>query len=135
MDMKRLEDMIRIYPHQGMLPCPVAHYIAASLGVTPREVGDRATVLKVKLDLCQLGLFGYGRKGTKTGYKIIGRPVDVPEGVLAEIRAAAKDGKVACADLWDIAARAAITRPEAGNAADSLGFKVSPCQLGAFEGK
>ena len=135
MDTKKLEEMIRINPHQGMLPCPVAHYIASVLGVTPREVGDCATAIEVKLDLCQLGLFGYGRKVTRTGYKILGRPVDVPEEALAQIKAAAKDGAIACIDLWAIAARFGFTRPEAGNAADSLGLKVSPCQLGAFEGK
>lgn len=132
MNSSKIEEMIGKSPQQGVLPCPVAHYIAHSLGITPRDVGDAATALKVKLDLCQLGLFGYGRKNTKTGYKILGRPVDVPEQTLAMIKAAVKDGKVSCADLWAIAAETGITRPEAGNAADSMGFKVSPCQLGAF---
>jgi hypothetical protein len=132
MDNKKLDEMILMHPQKGFLPCPVAHYIAHSLGVAPKEVGDAATALKVKLDFCQLGLFGYGRKETKTGYKILGRPVDVPEDALSMIRAAVKDGKVSCLDLWLIAAQNGITRPEAGNAADSLGIKVSPCQLGAF---
>ncbi len=128
----RIRDMIGINPSKGVLPCPVAHYIASSLGVSPKDVGDEATSMKVKLDLCQLGVFGYGRKNTKTGYKILGRPVDVPEEFLARVRAAAKEGRIPCKDLWDIAAASGITRPEAGNAADSLGIKVSPCQLGAF---
>jgi hypothetical protein len=132
MDISKIEEMIRINPQEGILPCAVAHYIASSLKVSPRDVGDAATALKVKLDLCQLGLFGYGRKGTRTGYKILGRPVDVPAETLEMIRAAVKDNKVSCRELWDIAARTGITRPEAGNAADSLGLKVSPCQLGAF---
>jgi hypothetical protein len=128
----KIEEMIVIYPLDGILPCAVAHYIAACLGVSPKEVGDEATALKVKLDLCQLGLFGYGRKGTRTGYKILGRPVDVPEETLSLIRGAVKDGRISCKELWSIAAQTGITRPEAGNAADSLGVKVSPCQLGAF---
>ncbi|HNY64473.1 MAG TPA: hypothetical protein PKM41_03480 [Deltaproteobacteria bacterium] len=131
MDTRKIEEMIRINPMQGFLPCPVAHYIAASLGVSPRDVGDAATSIRVKLDLCQLGLFGYGRKNV-SDYKILGRPVVVPEGTLEKIRAAAVDGHIACKDLWEIAGAMGITRPEAGNAADSLGLKVSPCQLGAF---
>ena len=81
----RIRDMIGINPSKGVLPCPVAHYIASSLGVSPKDVGDEATSMKVKLELCQLGVFGYGRKNTKTGYKILGRPVDVPEEFLAGV--------------------------------------------------
>ncbi len=131
MEKKTIEGMIRSYPLESSLPCAVAHYIAALLGVLPREVGDKATELKVRLDMCQLGLFGYGRKG-KSGYKILGRPVEIPADVLEKIRAAAKDGRIACKDLWNIADAAQIPRPEAGNAADSLGIKIRPCQLGAF---
>jgi len=128
----RIRDMIGINPSKGVLPCPVAHYIASSLGVSPKDVGDEATSMKVKLDLCQLGVFGYGRKNTKTGYKILGRhAASGPEGLLG-VKAAAKEGRIPCKDLWDIAASSGVTRPEAGNAADSLGIKVSPCQLGAF---
>jgi hypothetical protein len=134
MSADKIAEMIRIYPEKGKLPCPVAHFIAASLKVTPEEVGETATALNVKLYQCQLGLFGYGRKGV-SGYKILGRPVEVSEDVLENIRGAARDGKISCSDLWDIADKAGIFRPEAGNAADSLGIKVTPCQLGAFKGK
>jgi len=132
MDNKNIEEMIRIYPGRENLPCAVAHYIASSLGVPPKEVGNAADSLKIKLDQCQLGLFGYGRKGTSP-YKITGRPVNVPDDVLERIRAAVQDGRVACKDLWDIASASKIPRAEIGNAADSLGVKVTPCQLGAFK--
>ncbi len=37
-------------------------------------------------------------------------------------------------DLWVIAwGETGITRPKVGNAANSLGIKVSPCQLGAID--
>lgn len=134
MDTRKIEEMIRIYPEKDKLPCPVAHFIAASLKVDPETVGDVATILNVKLYQCQLGLFGYGRKGV-SGYKILGRPVEVPDEVLEKIRAAAKDGVIPCRQLWDIADEAGILRPEAGNTADSLGLKITPCQLGAFKGK
>jgi hypothetical protein len=131
MDIRKIEEMIDIYPQKGNLPCAVAHYIAASLGISPKEVGDAANTLKIRLDQCQLGLFGYGRKG-KSGYKILGRPVEIPDDMLEKIKAASKDGRISCKDLWDIADAAKIPRAEVGNAADSLGIKVTPCQLGAF---
>lgn len=131
MCMTSIEEMIEVYPEENNLPCAVAHYIAASMGVSPKEVGDTATAMKVKLQQCQLGLFGYGRKGI-SAYKIVGRPVEVPSDFLDRIRAAAQDGRVACKDLWALADEAGIPRAEAGNAADSLGLKITPCQLGAF---
>ncbi len=131
MEKKTIEGMIRSYPLKNTLPCAVAHYIAALLGVLPKEVGDKATELKVRLDMCQLGLFGYGRKGVSC-YKTVGRPVEVPADFLEKIKTAAVDGRIACKDLWDIADGTNIPRPEAGNAADSLGIKIKPCQLGAF---
>ena len=130
MSTKKIEEMIRTYPEKDRLPCAVAHYIAASLHVSPEEVGDVATAMKVKLCLCQLGLFGYGRKGMSS-YKILGRPVEIAQ----EIVDRARDGVIPCKELWRIADETGIFRPEAGNAADSLGLKIIPCQLGAFKGK
>ncbi len=42
---------------EGYLPCVVAHGLARRLGVTPREVGDTATLLSVRISRCQLGCF------------------------------------------------------------------------------
>ena len=134
MDTKKIEEMIRTYPEKDKLPCPVAHFIAASLNVTPEAVGDVATAIKVKLYQCQLGLFGYVRKGVSE-YKIVGRPVEIPGEVLDRIKSASKGGRIPCRELWDIADSAGILRSEVGNAADSLGIRVTPCQLGAFKGK
>jgi hypothetical protein len=131
MSSEKIRDMIALYPEKGKLPCAVAHYIAAYLNLGPIEVGKIATQTGARLYQCQLGLFGYGRKG-KSEYKITGRKVEVEKEVLDLIKAHATDGRVPCAVLWEIADSKGIMRAEAGNAADALGIKVSPCQLGAF---
>lgn len=41
----------------GHLPCPVAFKIADTLQVTPMEVGDTASMQKIKMNKCQLGCF------------------------------------------------------------------------------
>ena len=132
MDITKIKELIDMYPEKGNLPCPVAHFIAAYLNISPLEVGDAATKLNARLYQCQLGLFGYGRKG-QTSYKIVGREVEVPDEVMERIKTTASDGKISCLDLWKIADESGIMRPEVGNAADSLGLKISPCQLGAFD--
>jgi len=128
----RIKEMIDVYPEDGLLPCAVAHFIAAYLNVEPEEVGRVATETKSRLYQCQLGLFGFGRKG-KSGYKITGRKVEVSQDVLEAIKEKAVDGRITCVDLWDISRDSGIVRPEIGNAADSLGLKITPCQLGAFK--
>lgn len=127
----RIKELISTHPQAGKLPCAVAHFIAAYLKAAPADVGRAATEAGVKLDQCQLGLFGYGRKG-RSAYKIVGRAVEVDRGVLDRIRSASAEGRIACAALWEIADASGVARAEAGNAADSLGIKITPCQLGAF---
>jgi hypothetical protein len=131
MPSKKIKEMIDIYPEKGRLPCAVAHYIAAYLGIEPLDVGKEATAKGVRLYQCQLGLFGYGRKG-QSAYKIVGRKVEVGKDVLDLIRAGTAEGKISCARLWEIADGTGVIRAEVGNAADSLGIKITPCQLGAF---
>jgi hypothetical protein len=131
MSSEKIKEMLSVYPGRGTLPCAVAHFIAAQLKADPLDVGKAATEAGVKLDQCQLGLFGYGRKGL-SAYKIVGRKVEVGQDVLDSIKSGAQGGKIPCLRLWEIAHASGVMRAEAGNAADALGIKVSPCQLGAF---
>ena len=59
---KEIAERIKVNPYKE-LPCAVAHYIAADLGVTPLEVGQTANEIDVRGSMCQLGLFGYAKKG------------------------------------------------------------------------
>jgi hypothetical protein len=126
-----IKEMMEIYPERDKLPCAVAHFIAAHLKLDPLEVGKFATETGVRLYQCQLGLFGYGRKG-KSAYKITGRKVEVGQDVLDLIKKDSREGRISCARLWEIADTTGIIRAEAGNAADALNIKITPCQLGAF---
>jgi len=132
MDMIKIREMVERYPEAHKLPCPVAHYIAQLLSVDPQEVGQAADDLKSKITFCQLGLFGYGRKGV-SAYKILGRKMDLSLEIKDRIRAAAaKDKTISCRELWAIADAEGIFRVEAGDLADSLGLKIVGCQLRAF---
>jgi hypothetical protein len=41
----------------GRLPCAIAFKIAKELKVSPRDVGEAANRLSVKISSCQLGCF------------------------------------------------------------------------------
>jgi hypothetical protein len=127
---EKIADRINVYPEEE-LPCAVAHYIAAELGVVPLEVGRTADEMGRRINMCQLGLFGYARKG-KPNYRIFRPMEDVPEDLAAAIREATIEGRVSCAALWKIGKEFELSRHEMGNAVEGLGIKVKPCQLGFF---
>lgn len=53
----RLEEALKASLVNGSLPCAVAFKIARKLKVTPRQVGDTANKLNIKIVSCQLGCF------------------------------------------------------------------------------
>jgi len=54
---KIIEDEMRASLVNGKLPCAVAFGIAKKLKVSPRQVGDAANRLSIKIANCQLGCF------------------------------------------------------------------------------
>jgi hypothetical protein len=125
-----IADRIKVYP-EGDLPCAVAHYVAAELGVDPLEVGQTADEIDVRITMCQLGLFGYAIKG-KPAYCILSPMENVPQELTEAIREGLVDGRAPCAVLWQIAQEYDLSRHEVGNASEALQVKVKPCQLGCF---
>lgn len=115
----------------GKLPCAAAFEVAGKLAVEPLAVGQTATGAEIRLNRCQLGLFGYpgkqGWKGSRTADRA------VPEGLEAAlVEAAGADQELACARAWELAAAYNVPRMQVGYLADKLGLHISPCQLGAF---
>lgn len=54
---EKLEMEIQASLVNGRLPCAVAFKIARKLKVAPRQVGDTANRLNIKIMSCQLGCF------------------------------------------------------------------------------
>ena len=54
---EKLEMEIQASLVDGKLPCAVAFKIAKKLKVSPRQVGDTANRLNIKIMNCQLGCF------------------------------------------------------------------------------
>ncbi len=52
-----LERKIKSSLVNGRLPCAIAFKIAKELKVSPRDVGDAANRLSIKISNCQLGCF------------------------------------------------------------------------------
>ncbi len=116
---------------EGKLPCAVAFTIVDELGVTPAQVGEAANELDVRINKCQLGLFGYGPKSSGN-YKIVKAAETVDDGLAARLRDGLVEGKLPCAVAWVIADEMGLKKLEVSNAAERLGISISPCQLGCF---
>ena len=54
---KTLEEEIQSSLVNGRLPCAEAFRIAKKVKVAPKEVGDAANELSIKISSCQLGCF------------------------------------------------------------------------------
>ncbi len=115
----------------GRVTCAAMNRIAGHLDVEPLEVGKVATELDIRAAQCQLGLFGHGPRGEGKG-RVVRSDLPVSAELAARIRAALVDGNLACATAWEIASELKLTRLDLGNAAESLGTGISPCQLGFF---
>jgi hypothetical protein len=112
---------------EGKLPCAVAFKISEETGVSPAEVGIALDLLEIKISKCQIGVFGYGREKNPV------KPMaDIPDSVKTAVHENLTDGNIACRDVWKVAEKLGIGRMDTASACDSLGIKISPCQLGAF---
>ncbi len=133
MNREMIEGMMRsALDENGHLSCEAAHEIASKSESTPEEVGKRATDLGIQITRCQLGFFGYAPEKGMPGYKIVHKLDTLPEPVSAEVKNAAAEGKVSCREVWRIAEKHNVKRPDMGDIVETLGIKVTPCQLGCF---
>ena len=55
-----------------------------------------------------------------------------PEEVRARIKAAAPDGRIACAAAFRLADELGLSRKDLGELLDELKIKIIQCQLGCF---
>ncbi len=124
---ERIVAIVNERAKEGTLGCAEAFRIAEELGVAPLAVGEAADAAGVRLARCQLGLFGYGEQ------KRTVRPAeDVPTELERVIREGLIEGRLPCATAWAIAERLGLARMDVSNAAERLGIRIKPCQLGAF---
>lgn len=116
----------------GNLSCVEAHRIAAELDVSPIEVGKAVNRdSDLRFYRCQLGFFGYGSKAEGRS-KIVQPAPFVPDEISAALNERAVDGRISCLAIWEVAEAFEYPRLGMGNVVESMGLKVTPCQLACF---
>ena len=124
---QNVADQVHAKLIDGRISCAAAHQIAEEYQITPAEVGKTIDLLEIRINMCQLGLFGHSPQK-----KIVQPAQQVSVELRDAIAAASNDGKLSCAALWDIARRLNISKLDASAACEALEVKISSCQLGAF---
>lgn len=120
--------LIREKSRNDRITCADAHLIAAELDITPAEIGKTVDLLEIRIERCQLGLFGYGG-----GKRSIITPAEtVPEHIRERIMASAESGRISCLSLWEAADDVGVSKLDISSYCESLGLKIGDCQLGAF---
>ena len=90
-------------------------------------VGKSADLLNLRLNKCQLGLFGY-----QPNKKIVKPQEGANQELKDAIAGSLTEGKLTCKAAWDIASRFAVPKMTVSSACEAGGIKISTCQLGAF---
>ena len=127
---ERIADAIRKAAKEETITCAAGSRIAKNMGVTMEEVGFNADLLEIKVQQCQLGLFGYG--STKGRHSILEQPESVSPELEKAIRDVLDNGKLPCLAAWNIADEFGLTKKAVCEAADKLEIKSTRCQLGVF---
>ena len=126
-----LKDRVREAANDDQLPCALAHKLTLEWKVTPEELGAAAREAGIRITRCQMGLFGYGPKGTP-GYRVVKAADHIPEGLSEEVQAELVDGRLPCRAAWALAKRHRLAYRQMGDVVEALGLKVKPCRLGQF---
>lgn len=123
-----IADAVRAKANGQIISCVAAHQIAATLAVSPAEVGKTMDLLECRLMKCQLGLFGY-----QPEKKVVTPAATIADDLVRAIDEARGDNKrIACAACWRIAAELKTSKMTVSAACETLKIKIGPCQLGAF---
>ena len=126
----RIAPALRSVEKNRRISCAAATRVAEELSVTLAEVGVTADLLELKIDRCQLGLFGYGPYKNK--HSILEPPETVAPELEETIRARLDGDRLTCEAAWAIAEENGLSKRAVCEAADALGIKSSQCQLGVF---
>jgi hypothetical protein len=111
----------------GQIGCAQVFAVASEQGVSPADAGRTLDLLEIKLNKCQLGLFGY-----PSGKSIVEPADQVSPELESAIRSGLVSERLPCAAAWKIAEELNLRKMDVSSAAEALGIKIKPCQLGAF---
>jgi hypothetical protein len=124
---KMIAALVKENISENTISCAEAHRIAVQLNTAPAEVGTAIDLLEVRMNKCQLGLFGHGKQ---KNIPALSDKID-PE-IESAIKSSLINSRLACSSAWEISKRFNVSKPTVAAVCETMKIKISPCQLGAF---
>jgi hypothetical protein len=112
---------------ENTISCAEAHRIAVDLNTDPADVGTAIDLLEVRINRCQLGLFGYGKE---KHIPVLSDKIN-PE-MESAIKSSLVNGRLTCSAAWEISKRFHVSKAMVAAACEVMKIKITACQLGAF---
>jgi len=109
------------------ISCAEAHDIAVKLNADPADVGRAIDLLEVRINRCQLGLFGHGKQKN-----IPATSAQMNPEIESAIQSSLVNGRLPCVAAWEISKRFDVSKTRVAAACETMKIKISACQLGAF---
>lgn len=110
----------------GRISCVRAFELSAETGYKPEQLGAAMDENKIKITLCQLGLFGHG------GNKAVKPAETVDKKIEDLIKSRLNDGKISCDAVWCIADEMKMKKFDIACACEKMKIRINRCRLGAF---
>lgn len=112
----------------GRISCKAAHEAAVGAKVSPHVIGQTLDLLELRINGCQLGLFGHNTDRGKADLRL----PENTEMLKKDILKRCVDNGISCYDLWQAADATGSLRRTAAAVCEDSGIKIHSCQLGAF---
>lgn len=112
---------------KNTISCAAAHSIAVKLNADPADVGTAIDLLGVRINKCQLGLFGYERQK-----KLPALSDKISPEIESAIKSSLVNGRLTCSAAWEISKRFNVPKTMVVEACETMKVKISACQLGTF---
>jgi hypothetical protein len=112
---------------ENTISCAEAHSIAVKLNADPAQVGTAIDLLEVRINRCQLGLFGYEKQKN-----IPALSDKISPEIESVIKSSLVNGRLTCSAAWEISRKFNISKAMVAAACETMKIKISACQLGAF---
>lgn len=119
-------EIMKAASSEDKITCAKVFDVIKEYTIFPDIAGFTLTQNKIKINFCQLGLFGY-----PDGKKII-ECESISEDLEDKIFSNLENEKLPCAAAWNIAEELKLKKLEVTAACEKLGIKINKCQLGAF---
>ena len=110
------------------ISCATAHAIAGNLDIPPGDIAVTLDLMEVRINKCQMGLFGY-----KPEKKIVGPADSIPPELESAIKKKSVHKRLTCLECWEIAGMLEINKMDVSSACETLDIKIGACQIGAFK--